>query len=99
MSPATAVRAVQGRLTHAIFSGFKAVATSFGRTLYVLWLEMTGFVFAIFTVISGSALLRQYRAHAWLADKPRFWATIAFTSVSAWFTFTSFFRARRTRKK
>jgi glycerol-3-phosphate acyltransferase PlsY len=99
MPPATAVRAVQNRLTYAVFSGFKAVATSFGRTIYVLWLEMTGFVFAIFTVISGSALLRQYRAQAWLTDKHRFWATIAFTSVSAWFTLTSFFRARRTRKK
>jgi hypothetical protein len=103
MSPISIVRALkgqaQGRVTHALFSGFKAMASSFGRTIYVLWLEMTGFVFAVFTVISASALVRQYRIHGWVTDKHRFWATVGFTAVAGWFTFTSFIRARKTRKK
>ena len=99
MSPLPAVKTAQNRLGYAVFSGFKAMATSFGRTLYVLWLEMTGFVFAVFTIVSASALVREYRAHAWANDKHRFWATIGFTAVAGWFTLASFFRAKKTRKK
>jgi len=89
----------QNRLSYALFCGFKAMVWSFGRTFYVLWLEMTGFIFAVFTVVSASAFVRQYQIHGWATDKRRFWATVGFTAVSGWFTVTSFVRARKTRKK
>ena len=89
----------QNRFTYALFSGLKAMAGSFGRTLYVLWLEMTGFIFAVFTVVSASTFVHQIQVHGWVTDKRRFWATVGFTAVSGWFTIASFVRARRTRKK
>ena len=89
----------QNRLTGALFSGFKAMLWSFGRTFYVLWLEMTGFIFAVFTFISASTLVREIRTHGWINDKQRFWASIGFTTVCLWLTLTSFIRAKKTRKK
>src|SRR5437879_1522009 len=76
----------RNRLGYAIFSGVKAVVTSFGRTLYVLWLQSTGFIFAVFAVMGGSALYKEFRAHSWTGDPRRFWATLAFTVVCTWFT-------------
>ncbi|PYP85379.1 MAG: hypothetical protein DMG65_20870 [Candidatus Angelobacter sp. Gp1-AA117] len=99
----SAVKAIkaqgQNRLTHALFSGFKAMLWSFGRTFYVLWLEMTGFVFAAFTFISASALVKQIRIHGWVHDKQHFWAAVGFTTVCLWLTVTSFTRAKKTSKK
>jgi len=99
----SAVKAIkaqgQNRLASAIFSGFKAMVWSFGRTFYVLWLEMTGFIFAVFTFISASTLVREIRTHGWVTDKHRFWASVGFTAVSGWFTLASFVRAKKTRKK
>jgi len=99
----SAVKAIkaqgQNRLTNALFSGFKAMLWSFGRTFYVLWLEMTGFVFAVFTFISASALVKQIRIHGWINDKHHFWAAVGFTFVCLWLTVTSFTRAKKTSKK
>lgn len=99
MSPFSLTRAVQSRLAYAVFSGFKAMATSFARTVYVMWLEMTGLAFAAFAVAGASAFVRQYRMQGWVTDKHRFWATIGFTLVAGFFAVTSFVRARTTRKK
>lgn len=99
----SAVKAIkaqgQNRLTNALFSGFKAMLWSFGRTFYVLWLEMTGFVFAVFTFISASALVKQIHSHGWGNDKQHFWAAVGFTFVCLWLTVTSFTRAKKTSKK
>ena len=89
----------RNRLGYAIFSGVKAAVTSFGRTFYILWLEMTGFIFAVFTVMGGSAAFKEFRAHAWTTDPRRFWTTLGFTIVCLWFTITSFWKAKRTKKK
>src|SRR5438105_4954680 len=43
---------------------FTAVASSFLRVGHVLWLEVTGFFFAIFSIIGGAALVREVRSHA-----------------------------------
>lgn len=82
------------RLLGAIFAGGKTMLVSFARTFYVLWLQVTGLMFVLFTITGGSALIRQYRADHF-ADRHRFWLTVAFTVVCAWFGLVSFFRARR----
>ena len=85
------------RLMGALFSGGKTMLVSFGRTFYALWLQMTGLLFVMFTVVAGSALVRQYRTDHF-ADHRRFWATLAFAAVCAWFGVVSFVRAKRMRK-
>ena len=85
------------RLLGAIFAGAKTMLVSFARTFYVLWLQVTGLLFVLFAVTGGSALIRQYRADHF-ADRHRFWLTVLFTAVCAWFGVVSFVRARRKRK-
>jgi hypothetical protein len=83
------------RIGYAIFSGVKAAASSFAKTLYVLWLQTTGLMFGAFTAIGGSALFRLYPKHAWITDPRRFWTTLTFTLVCLGFTIMSFVKAKR----
>ena len=89
------VRSPRKRLGYALFQGAKAVVFSFLRTFYVLWLEVTGFVFAGLTVMGVSAFVRLYRHQAWVSDGKRFWVTVGFTIFCLWLTVISFVRARR----
>ncbi len=86
------------RIGYAIFRGAGAMIRSFLRTFYVLWLEVTGFLFGAFTLWGGTALVHQYKVKGWAVDPQRFWVIVAFTLVCGWFTLTSFFRARKTAK-
>jgi len=101
MSEITTVkRAIQGRtggLPHALFVAGKGFVITVAKTFYALWLETTGLIFGLFTVLGGSALVRQYRADH-LADHTRFLGVTAFTLLCGWFTVVSFVRAKRTRK-
>jgi hypothetical protein len=85
------------RLIGALFAGGKTLIVSFAKTFYALWLEVTGLLFGIFTVMGGAALFRQYRADHF-HDRQRFLLVGVFTVVCAWGTLVSFLRARRTRK-
>jgi hypothetical protein len=90
------VRALaRNRIGYAVFSGVKAAATSFAKTLYVHRLQTTGLMFAAFTLMGGTAMFRLYRAHAWTGDPRRFWITLTFTSVCFGFTIMSFWKAKR----
>jgi len=86
---------VRNRLGYAVLSGVKAAASSFARTLYVLWLQTTGLMFAAFTLIGSSALVRLSRSHAWKGDPHRFWTSVVFTTVCFGFTIMSFVKAKR----
>src|SRR5437764_4488077 len=71
---------------------FGAVASSLLRVGHVLWLEVTGFFFAVFAVIGGAALVREVKVHA----APGRLAVLAiFTLMFAWFAASSFLRARK----
>ncbi len=93
-------RSIQGRnrTLHALLVAGKGLAISFAKTLYALWLEVTGLLFAVLMVGGASALLRQYRADH-LADHRRLFAVSAFTLVCGYFTVVSFVRAKRTRRR
>jgi hypothetical protein len=96
---ASQVRALaRNRIGYAVFSGVKAAAYSFAKTLYVLWLQTTGLMFGAFTVFGGTAMVRLYRAHAWTGDPRRFWITLAFTATCFGFTIMSFWKAKRRSK-
>ena len=89
-------RSSRGRLAHALLVAGKGFLISVLKTLYSLWLEVTGLIFALLTVAGGSALVRQFRTDH-LADHARFAAVTGFTLLCGWFTVFSFIKARRTR--
>lgn len=73
-----------------------AVASSLLRVGHVLWLEVTGFFFAIFAVIGGAALVREVQVHA----APSRLAVLAiFTVMFVWFAASSFLRARKRKQQ
>lgn len=87
----------RNRTLNAVMVAGKSLVISVARTMYALWLEVTGLLFAVLAVAGGSALLRQYR-HDHFADHGRLFGLSAFTLVCAYFTVVSFVRAKRTRK-
>ena len=93
---ASQVRALaRHRIGYALFSGVKAAASSFAKTLYVLWLQTTGLMFGAFTVLGGAGVVKAYRTHGWTGDPRRLWITVAFTVVCFGFTIMSFWKAKK----
>src|SRR3954466_1718714 len=85
----TIVRSRSGR-------AFGAIGSALLRVGHVLWLEVTGFFFAVFAVIGGGALGRGGPVHA----APRRLALLAiFTLMFAWFAASSFLRARKRKQQ
>jgi hypothetical protein len=92
-------RALRGsRVGTAIFSGLRTLVASFFRTFYVLWLEVTGFMFGVFTAVGIFGLVRQYRAGTMGTDPKRLWLTLGFIVICGWFTLVSFMRSKRMKK-
>jgi hypothetical protein len=87
----------RARLGRAIFVAGKTLIISILKTLYALWLEVTGLMFAFLAVMGTNDLIRHYRADH-LADHKRTVAVLAFTLVCGWFTVLSYVRARKARK-
>ena len=86
--------AKRGRLMGAIVAGGKTIVVSFLRTMYVLWLQVTGLIFVMFAVMGASALAMQYKKDHF-ADRQRLYVTIIFIAVCVWFGLVSFFRAKK----
>jgi hypothetical protein len=86
------------RLLNAVFAGGKSLVVSLGRTFYAFWLQATGLMFVLFTVLGGASLLRQYHKDHF-ADHKRFLIETVFTIVCAYFTLHSFIKASRTVKR
>lgn len=87
----------RSRLGHALFVAGKSLVISVLKTLYALWLEVTGLIFALLTVMGASDLVRHYRADHF-ADQKRLLTVSVFTLACGWFTVLSYVRARKTRK-
>jgi hypothetical protein len=75
---------------------FGAVASSLLRVGHVLWLEVTGFFFAVFALIGGAAIVREVQVHA---AAGRIAGLAIFTVMFAWFAMTSFLRARKRKQQ
>ncbi|HEY6273067.1 MAG TPA: hypothetical protein VIX19_13890 [Terriglobales bacterium] len=88
----------RSRTLQALLVAGKGLAISFAKTLYALWLEVTGLLFGVLAVGGASALVRQYRTDHF-TDHRRLVGVSAFTLVCTYFTVVSFVRAKRTRKR
>jgi hypothetical protein len=84
----------------AVLSGVRATVGHFARVLRQLWHEITGFVFLVFAVFGASALVKEYLAyHAGRTGPNRMAVAAGFTLVFGWFGVSSFWRARKPRKR
>lgn len=84
------------RMAGAIWRGLRVTASSFGRVLGILWLEVTGFVFLCLSGIGALALAREYTKYqAGQVGSARVILAVCFTVTFAWFGVSSFWRARR----
>jgi hypothetical protein len=87
----------RSRTGAAVLSGLRATATSLGRVLHQLWLEVTGFTFLAIAGIGAIAGFREYgKYQAGQAAGPgRLVLAVCFTASFAWFGVSSFWRIRR----
>jgi hypothetical protein len=85
------------RVFGALLSGGKVLVVSFAKTIYALWLEVTGLLFAVFAVGFGSGLLKQYHKDHF-GDHKRFSILAVSFVVCLYFTVVSFTRAKKSRK-
>jgi hypothetical protein len=86
------------RLLNAAFAGGKSFVVSVSRTFYAFWLQTTGLMFVLFTVLGASSLVRQYHKDHF-ADHQRATIETIFTLVCFYFTIHSFIKASRTLKR
>jgi hypothetical protein len=83
----------RNRTISAVYKGARTTAAHFGRVLYQLWLEVTGFVFLALAFIGGAAFFREYALYqAGQTTTGRVVIAIIFTLTFVWFGVTSFWR-------
>jgi len=92
-----AQQAGRSRTGSVVLKGLLATASSFGRVLHQLWLEVTGFTFLVLAGIGGFAGFREYSKYqAGHASGPgRLILAVCFTASFAWFGLSSFWRVKR----
>jgi len=95
-----AQQAGRSRTGSAVLKGIQAAASSIGRVLHQLWLEVTGFTFLVIAGIGAFAGYREYgKYQSGHATGPgKLILAICFTLSFAWFGLSSFWRVRRKRK-
>lgn len=84
----------------AVLGGVRATVGHFAAVLRQLWHEITGFVFLAFAGFGVVALVKEYLAyHAGGLGPNRMAVAAGFTLVFGWFGVSSFWRARKPRKR
>jgi len=96
-----AVKQIKGSRTYgALLGGIRATLGHFWAVARQLWLQMAGFVFLVFAAAGLLQWVKEYIAYRAGGASPNHMAVAAgFTLVFGWFGVTSFWRARRPRKK
>jgi hypothetical protein len=87
----------RSRTGAALIKGVQATASSLGRVLHQLFLEVTGFTFLAIAAIGAVTAFREYgKFHAGHAAGPgRLLLAIAFTLCFTWFGLSSFWRVNK----
>ena len=87
----------RNRTVRATRDALSAVVHSFVRIFRRLWHEIIGFFFFVFALIGALAIYREYRKYSLHVPHPSagpLVAAVAFTVVFAYFSTSSFWRAR-----
>jgi hypothetical protein len=84
----------RNRVVNAGIEAGKTTAVAAGKAARRLWLEVTGFIFAVFAVVGGAATLREWTR---AGDRNRIAIGVVFTVVFAYFSVSSFVASRRAR--
>ena len=92
-----AQQVAHSRTGGAVLKGVQAAASSLGKVLHQLWLEVTGFTFLAIAAVGAVAGYHEYgKFHAGRETGPgRVILAVCFTLSFAWFGLTSFLRVRR----
>jgi hypothetical protein len=92
-----AVREIgRSRTGAALIQGVRAAASSVGRVLHQLWLEVTGFIFLAIAAIGTMTAVREYgKYHAGTVGPGRLILAIVLALSFAWFGVSSFWRVNR----
>ena len=91
-----AQQARRSRTFGAMVKAGRATASSFGKVLHQLWLEVTGFVFLFMACVGGIAFSREYaRYEAGGRGPGRLIIAICFCLTFAYFGLSSFWRVRK----
>ncbi len=73
-----------------------AISKSVARVAHLLWLEITGLFFLLFSVIGGVALAHEYPKYAsGRLGAGKLVLTLIFTVIFGYFGLSSFWRVRR----
>ena len=91
-----AQQAKRSRTVSALVKAGRATASSFGKVLHQLWLEVTGFVFLFMAFVGGVAFSREYAKYEAGGRGPgRLIIAICFCLTFVYFGLSSFWRVRR----
>jgi len=92
---------IKGSRTYgAVLGGVRAALGHFSAVARQLWHEITGFIFLVFAVFGAGALTKAYLAYrAGSVPANRVAVAAAFMLIFGWFGVSSFWRARRPRKR
>jgi hypothetical protein len=87
----------RSRIGGALLKGLRATASSFGRVLHQLWLEVTGFTFLALAGVGAVAGIREFGKYqaSRAAGPGRLILAVCFTVSFAWFGLSSFWRVRK----
>jgi hypothetical protein len=90
----------KNRLVGALRSGVGATAKSFARIFHILWLEVSGFFFLILALMLVLATWREYSKYqTGVVPLNRVYLAGAFAAMFTYFGVSSFWQARRKKKK
>ena len=88
------------RTVHALWTGVATGARGIYRALRALWLQVTCFFFAVFSVIGGFAAWREYHRYAARVVGPgRMLLGAAFSLLFGWFAVNSFWTAGKSMRR
>ncbi len=91
-------QAGRSRLAGALLQAGRTTASSVGRILHLLWLEVTGFVFLSIALVAGIALRREYiQYHGGGVGPGKVALAAGVMLMFLWFGVSSFWRAGRKR--
>jgi hypothetical protein len=93
-------RAGQNRWARAFYRGGSSFLESAGGAAHALWLEVTGFLFLVLSVVGAGATVREYHEYvAGAVSRNRVALAALFTLLFLYFGIESFVRARRKGKR